>query len=161
MNNTIKNVTAAALAAELGWLVYELRWMLFALVCLIVADLIIGTWCSIRRKEDVRFSRALNRTLAKAVGYVCYVLVGGAIGMAVSPLEVSPQKVAAAIGSLLLMMEFSSVVGHVAWLHGWRVNLKGLLVAWLRHKSEAVADAVDDNISDNKECETGKKSSNG
>lgn len=151
MNNTLKNVTAAALAAELGWLVYELRWMLFALVCLIVADLVIGTWCSVRRKEEVRFSRALNRTLAKSVGYVCYVLVGGAVGMAVSPLEVSPQKVAAAIGSLLLLMELSSVVGHVAWLHGWHINVKGLLVAWLRHKSEAVAEAVEENVTEEKE----------
>lgn len=149
--DVLKSITATALAAELGGLVYDLRWLLLAALSLVVADLFFGAWCAIADGDKVRFSRALNRTLAKIVGYLCYILVGGAAGMAVGePFGVPSVKVAAVIGGLVLLMELSSVVGHVTHLHGWKVDVKGLLVSWLRSKSEAAASAVEENVTEEK-----------
>lgn len=77
--NVIGGVSATLLSA-----LYEfttpLRWLFVLGVVLIIADLRFGIRASRVRGEVVRASRAVRRTINKAVDYLCWVLLAGTIG---------------------------------------------------------------------------------
>ena len=80
-------VAANAFYAELTAAVYELRWMILAVVVLVVADFVTGLTASVRLKgEDFRFSRAGRRTGAKLLEYFGYLIIGVALGKGLEPL---------------------------------------------------------------------------
>lgn len=65
-----------AVADSIVWLVVG--------VALIVADLYFGIEAAIRRKENVRFSRACRRTINKMCEYLCWVMLATTLSIGFS-----------------------------------------------------------------------------
>lgn len=103
-----------------------------------------------KAKYKFRFSTAGRRTLNKFVDYTTYLLVGCVAGFAITePLGLCSHNVTAAIGlGFGCLFELSSIVGHIAAVKGVkiRLNLKSLLVAIVKRKSEAMGEILDEGI---------------
>lgn len=130
---------AAAFGAEFSAALYELRWMLLAVVVLITADFCYGIADSVaRRGEDFQLSRAGRRTACKFIEYLSYLLVGLVLGFAImEPLGICGHVQSAAAGLLLAVVwEADSIAEHVCSLHGLghRFSIKGLIIAYLSKK---------------------------
>ena len=140
---------------------YDLRWMLVLMVVLILTDFWWG-WseCKMhylaaktkREKEKYKFhfSAAGRRTLNKLVDYMTYLLVGCVIGLAVTePLGLCTHNVTAAIGvGFGCLFELSSIIGHICVVKGVniKIDFKALIVALLKHKSEALGEIAEESI---------------
>lgn len=158
--------TWAFFASEALQSFYDLRWQVVLCVILILTDFWWG-WSECRmnqrraktkrerEKYKFRFSQAGRRTLNKLVDYTTYLLVGCVAGLAITePLGIATHKVTAAIGlGFGCLFELSSIVGHIAAVKGINIklNLKGLLLAIIKRKSEALAEIADEGITEIKE----------
>lgn len=156
----------AVFASEALNALYDLHWMLVLMVTLILTDLWWG-WSenrmhykaakTKREREKYRFhfSAAGRRTLNKLVDYMTYLLVGCVTGLAVTePLGICGHTATAAIGiGLGCLFELSSIAGHVCVVKGFdvRLNLKALLVAIVKRKSEAMGEILDEGITEIKD----------
>lgn len=148
-------------AEEFVSMMYDLRWAVAFCIVLIATDFWWG-WRESKmyhrnavgkeekNKYRFRFSTAGRRTLNKFVDYTTYLLVGGIAGLAITePLGVCSHTVSAAIGiGFGCLFELSSIVGHVAAVRGINIklNLKNLLVAIFKRKSEALGEIIDESI---------------
>lgn len=103
-----------------------------------------------REKYRFHFSAAGRRTLNKLVDYMTYLLVGCVVGLAVTePLGICTHTTTAAIGiGFGCIFELSSIAGHICVVKGFdvRLNLKSLLVAIVKRKSEAMGEILDEGI---------------
>ena len=149
------------LAEEFLAVVFDLRWMIVFCLVLILADFWWG-WrenkmhyekaktAEEKKAHKFRFSTAGRRTLNKFVDYTTWLLVGGIAGLAITePLGVCSHTVTAALGiGLGCLFEISSITGHYARVKGINVklNLKGLLVALVKKKSEDLGEILDEGI---------------
>ena len=108
-----------------------------------------------REKYRFHFSAAGRRTLNKLVDYMTYLLVGCVTGLAVTePLGICTHTTTAAIGiGFGCIFELSSIVGHICVVKGFdvRLNLKSLLVAIVKRKSEAMGEILDEGITEIKD----------
>ena len=160
-NISAQGISWTVFGAECLTAVYDLRWMI------ILAVLLIGTdfWWGCReqamhRKRATRaidkdrykfhFSRAGRQTMNKCVDYLTYLLVGCVAGLAITePMGIATHTTTAAIGlGFGMLFELSSIVGHIAAVKGINIklNLKKLIVAIIKHKSEEVAEILDEGI---------------
>lgn len=153
----------AALAlfnTELIGAVFELRYMIGAMVILTAADF----WWAIRElryrrglalaagdkaladKYRYRTSRAGRRTANKIVDYMTYLLVGAFVGYAITePLDLTSHTVTAAIGlGLGCVFDLSSIVGHICAVKGIKFNPRKAFLSLLRMKSEEMAKVVEE-----------------
>ena len=137
---------------------FDLRWMLVAVVVLIVADLWFGLSESLQKHKDFRFSRAGRRTCNKAVDYITYLIVGAVVGLAIfEPLGWATHTTTAAVGlGFGCVWEVDSIMGHVCALHGvqWKFSVKKLLIALIKRKSPDLGEAVEEAIEDDEESNT-------
>ena len=163
-NNTnivAQGVSWTVFGAECLTAVYDLRWMIILAVILIGTDFWWGCReLASKRKKATRamdkerykfhFSQAGRRTLNKAVDYLTYLLVGCVAGLAsTEPMGIATHTTTAAVGlGFGMLFELSSIVGHIAAVKGINIhlNLKRLLVAIIKHKSEEVAEILDEGI---------------
>lgn len=77
--NVIGGITAAALSGCVEFL-EPLRWFFLLGFILILADLRFGISAAKIRKERVRTSRAIRRTVNKIIDYLCWIFTAGALG---------------------------------------------------------------------------------
>lgn len=141
--------------------VNDLRWMIIFAILLIVTDF----WWGVRElnmhhaqaetrlekaKTKFHFSQAGRKTLNKTVDYLTYLLLGCVAGLAITePMGIATHTTTAAVGlGFGCLFELSSIVGHIAVVKGIniRLNLKRLLVALAKHKSEELAEVIDEGI---------------
>lgn len=160
-NNVSQGFTWAFFASEALQAIFDLRWMIAFMVILIATDFWWG-WRENKmhrekakteeekKKFKFRFSTAGRRTLNKFVDYTTYLLVGCVAGFAITePLGLCSHTVTAAIGiGFGCLFELSSIVGHIAQVRGVKIklNLKGLLVALIKKKSEDLGEILDEGI---------------
>lgn len=156
-----QGVSWTVFGAECLQAVNDLRWMIIFAALLIATDF----WWGVRElnmlhsqaesrldKERTKFhfSQAGRRTLNKAVDYLTYLLVGCVAGLAITePMGIATHTTTAAVGlGFGCLFELSSIVGHIAAVKGIniRLNLKRLLVAIIKHKSEELAEVIDEGI---------------
>lgn len=78
--NVIGGITAATLSGFLEFL-EPLRWFFLLGFVLILVDLRFGIEAAHVRKENIRTSRAVRRTVNKIVDYLCWIFLAGALGM--------------------------------------------------------------------------------
>ncbi len=158
--------TWALFGSEVLDAVFDLRWAILFMVVLILADFWWG-WSECRMhyrnattkeekaKHKFRFSTAGRRTLNKLVDYTTYLLVGCVAGFAITePLGMCSHNVTAAIGlGFGCLFEISSIVGHIAAVKGIkiRLNLKSLLIALVKKKSEGLGEILDEGIEEIKD----------
>ena len=156
-----QGVSWTVFGAECLAAVYDLRWMIILAVILIGTDFWWGvreqamkrqraTRAADKERYKFHFSQAGRRTLNKAVDYLTYLLVGCVAGLAITePMGIASHTTTAAIGlGFGMLFELSSIVGHIAAVKGINIklNLKRLLVAIIKHKSEEVAEILDEGI---------------
>lgn len=147
--------------AECLTAVYDLRWMIILAVILIGTDFWWGcreqamhrqraTRAIDKERFKFHFSQAGRRTLNKAVDYLTYLLVGCVAGLAITePMGIATHTTTAAVGlGFGMLFELSSIVGHIAAVKGVNIklDLKKLIVAIIKHKSEEVAEIFDEGI---------------
>ncbi|MFI3281024.1 MAG: hypothetical protein R3Y44_03510 [Rikenellaceae bacterium] len=77
--NVVCGVAAATLSGIYNFSV-PLGWLLLLGGVLILVDLRFGIRASRIRGEEIRTSRAIRRSVNKAVDYICWVLLAGALG---------------------------------------------------------------------------------
>lgn len=140
----------AGFGGEMMGVLFDLRWMLLAIVMMVVADFWLGVRESLDRNVEFRFSRAGRRTTAKLIEYLTYLLIGAILGMAIAePLGVCDHVATAAIGlSLAMIWELDSIVGHTCAIHGVKnhLSVKRALIRLLKKKNEDVGEFVEDVI---------------
>ena len=154
-------ITWSLFATEAMSAIHDLRWEIVFCIVLIATDFWWG-WRENRKhyndakteeekkKHKFHFSLAGRRTLNKFVDYTTYLLLGCVTGMAVTePIGICSHVVTAALGiGFGCLFEISSIVGHIAVVKGIKIklNLKGLLVAIAKKKSEDLGEILDEGI---------------
>lgn len=140
---------------EIKQVFFDLRWMLALIVCLILADFWFGVTDSLRRNEHFRFSRAGRRTCNKFCDYICYLMIGTFLGMAIfEPLHIATHITTAAIGlGFGCIWEIDSIVGHACSLHGVvnKFSIKRFLIALIKKENQKIGDAIEDGFEEAKQ----------
>ncbi len=77
--NVINGIAATTLSGLYDFAL-PLRWLLLLGAVLLITDLRFGIRASRVRGEQIRVSRAIRRTINKAVDYICWVLLAGTLG---------------------------------------------------------------------------------
>ncbi len=77
--NIINGVAASAISGIYHF-AEPLKWLFLLGAVLIITDLRFGIRASRVRGEDIRTSRAIRRSINKAVDYICWVLLAGSLG---------------------------------------------------------------------------------
>lgn len=153
MNESSRVLLFAAWGSEAMSALYDLRWMIVAVIILIVADFWFGVSESLgKRGNEFRFSRAGRRTCGKFIDYLVYLLIGCTMGLAIfEPLGIASHTTVAAVGlGLGCLWEVDSIVGHVCALHGVenRFSVKRFIVSLLKRKYKDLGEAVEDSVKD-------------
>lgn len=79
--NVIGGVVAWVLSSFADFL-EPLKWFLLLGLVLVIADLRFGIEAAQYRKEVIRTSRAIRRTINKMIDYLCWIFVAGTMGEA-------------------------------------------------------------------------------
>lgn len=79
--NIVGGVTATVLTGLFEF-AEPLKWLLLLGAVIVVVDLRFGLQASKKRGDAIRTSRAVRRTINKAVDYLCWLLLAGALGSA-------------------------------------------------------------------------------
>ena len=153
MNESSRVLLFAVWGSEAMSALYDLRWMIVAVIILIVADFWFGVSESLgKRGNEFRFSRAGRRTCGKFIDYLAYLLIGCTMGLAIfEPLGIASHTTVAAVGlGLGCLWEVDSIVGHVCALHGVenRFSVKRFIVSLLKRKYKDLGEAVEDSVKD-------------
>lgn len=154
-------ITWSLFASEALSAVHDLRWAIVFCLVLIATDFWWG-WRECKhhakgakseeekKKYKFHFSSAGRRTLNKFVDYTTYLLLGCVAGLAVTePMGICTHTTTAALGIAFgCVFEISSIVGHIAVVKGIniKINLKNLIVAIFKRKSEALGEIIDESI---------------
>lgn len=175
-NTGTRLIGTSILGTELVSVMFDARWMLLALLMCIIADFRYG-WgeSSLRHKRALeignltladkykwRTSRAIRRSMNKAIDYLVWVSVGMAGGMAILPrFGIDYTLGGIGVSIVAILCEGKSILGHFIYLHGVKIEertikgfIKAFIVALVKRKSEAIGDAIEsslDNIENKKD----------
>lgn len=116
-----------------------LKWFFLLGFILIFVDLRFGMMAAKARKEEIRTSRAIRRTLNKVIDYLCWILVAGAMGKAFGmPFDV---PILPAIVLLVIYgCEINSCYSNYFEAHGKKVKVN--IFKWFARKADIIE--VDD-----------------
>ena len=92
---------------------------LFIAIVLIIVDLYFGIKAARKRGESIRPSRALRRTVGKAVEYVCWVILASTLSVAFGT-----QVIEWVVLGIVMGNELLSIITNYFEVHGYKV--KGL-----------------------------------
>lgn len=122
-----------SIGGDLMAVAFDLRFMIFCAIALILADLWWGYRSArmhyeyaesignetLKAQYKWHKSRAVRRTANKFVDYMTYLVVGALIGLAITePMEICTHVWTAAIGlGIGCGCEIASIIGHVAYVH--------------------------------------------
>ena len=88
-DRNIYSATISAALAPFVEIIGIMKWFFFLAAILIIVDLRFGVQAARKRGEQIKKSRAIRRTLNKAVDYICWIFLSGVLGQAVGvPLEI-------------------------------------------------------------------------
>ena len=112
-----------------------LRWFFLLGFILIFVDLRFGMMAAKARKEEIRTSRAIRRTLNKVIDYLCWILVAGAMGKAFGmPFDV---PILPAIVLLVIYgCEVNSCYSNYFEAHGKKVKIN--IFKWFARKADII-----------------------
>ena len=172
VTNTARSISGQGaliplLGAEILDAVFELRFMIGAMIILTLADF----WWATRelryRREkalragnaelakvyEYRGSRAGRRTLNKIVDYLTYLLVGAFLGYAITePLGCASHITTAAIGlGLGCAFDVSSIIGHVLAVKGLKWDAKEFFVGLFKTKAPELGEVLEESIAEETE----------
>lgn len=165
VNNTGgRTIGMLMFGSELVGIVQEMRWMLLALVIFIIADFRFGWGESNKHyalakevgnrtlmdKYKWRTSRALRRTINKAIDYLMWLAIGVVFGMSLlEPVGIAHIYGAEAAMCVAWLCELKSIIGHFFYLRGVSVEkrtiigfLKAFTIALAKRRNEDVGEAL-------------------
>lgn len=167
VTNTARSISGQGalipiLGIEIQDAVFELRFMIGAMIILTLADFWWGTRELRYRREkalragnaelakvyEYRGSRAGRRTLNKMVDYMTYLLVGAFLGYAITePLGCASHITTAAIGlGLGCAFDVSSIIGHVLAVKGLKWDAKEFFVGLFKTKAPELGEVLEESI---------------
>ena len=175
MNTGTKFIGIAFMGNELVQIIYDARWLLAVITLCVVADFWYG-WSESRKRYEAarekkdnivmsqyrwRTSSAIRRTMNKLIDYIMWVSLGAFTGFALlRPLGVDYMLGGIAATAIAIGCEAKSFIGHFFYLHGIRIEQKGVTgflkafaVAFAKRKNADVGEALEDAL----EGEKGKK----
>ena len=79
--NVIGGVAATAMSGMIEFIT-PLKWFMLLAVIIIICDLRFGIRAAKHRKEVIRTSRAIRRSINKVIDYICWILLAGGMGNA-------------------------------------------------------------------------------
>ena len=166
METGTRAIGIAVFGSELMGVMADARWMLLAITVCVLADFRYGWGESSKRYERAkakgdklvmaqckwRTSRAVRRTVNKLIDYFVWVTLGMCFGWAVlKPLGVDYMMGGVAATAIAICCEAKSFFGHFFYLHGIRVEEKGVrgflrafVVAFAKRKNPDVGQALED-----------------
>lgn len=154
VENVAKGTAFSLFSAEMMTLFWDLRWLIALAVCLIIVDGWLGISESRMKKVEIRKSKAGRRTMNKIVDYICYLMLGGILGMAIGePLGVNHIAIAAVSMLIACLFEIDSIAGHYCELHGIRnrFSVKKFIISLVKKKNKDVGEALEESINNNEE----------
>ena len=109
------------------------------LICagvLILADLYFGVKASVKKKEEIRLSRMVRRTMGKSFEYLCWIMVSSTLSVAFNfePLEYI-------ILGIVALNELISIMTNWAYCNGKKVTIN-----WLKILGDKVDMDLEENI---------------
>ncbi|MBO4718965.1 MAG: phage holin family protein [Prevotella sp.] len=90
---------------------------LFIAVILIIVDLYFGIKAAKKRGESIRPSRALRRTVGKAVEYVCWVILASTLSVAFNT-----QLIEWIVLGIVMGNELLSIITNYFEIHGYKIQ---------------------------------------
>lgn len=133
-----RTVASGILASTLGSIyafARPLGWLFLLGMVLIVADLRFGLRASRARGEPIRASRAIRRTINKAVDYTCWVLLAGSLGATFG------ESIGVKILPVLVMIVIYGVETNSCFSNYFEAkgtNIKVDIFKWLERKSDII-----------------------
>ena len=104
---------------------------IFVAFVLILADLFFGIAAARKRKEQVRLSRAIRRTVNKIVEYACWIILAASLAVAFKTPALNWIFLALVIGN-----EMISIITNWLFVRGMKVSgLPEAFVKWLGKKA--------------------------
>lgn len=149
-NNAFNNLFKTSIIgfiSECYTIIFDLRWMILLAIILILSDFWFGISVSRMQGIEIRKSRAGRKTLNKIIDYLCYVLLGAAIGKAIGdPYGLNPITVSITIMVLCYCFEIDSIYNHICELHGVkkRYSIWNILWKFITLKFKDVGEAFQD-----------------
>lgn len=160
MENTGTGLTSISRATMLGvfytelcGLLWDMRWLILFSIVLIVVDLWWGLSKAIKRKEEIRASRAIRRTLIKLVDYVCILMLGAVAGQAFEPLGLSHVTVAVICMLVACCCEMDSIHSNYCECKGIkrRFSFNKLVNGIIGMKSKEIKDILENSKENEKD----------
>lgn len=119
--NVINGVSAVFLS-DIVTFFYPLKWFSLLAILIVLADLRFGILAAKKRGEQVRFSRAIRRTINKLVDYACWLFLAGAFGQAFG--HFFDEKVLPSLIMLVIFgVEINSCFSNYFEYHGKRMRI--------------------------------------
>lgn len=112
-----KSAMVSFLAEWYGFL-WDLRWMIVFGILLIIGDFWFGISESKYKRRKIVWAEARSKTLIKGVDYLCYIIIGIALGEAIAqPYGLDPLVVATTLLLVCYMFELNSIYKHICVIH--------------------------------------------
>lgn len=126
-------------------------WFVFALI-LVVSDLYFGIEAAKARKETIKFSRALRRTISKICEYICWIMLSITLSMAFGE-----EWLMKAVFGIVYGNEICSCLTNYFEAHGKKIelNIFKIVGGWLGKEEISEIEITDLN-----ECDDGKDQGN-
>lgn len=120
-----RNIFSATMSAALApfiEIIGLMKWFFLLAAILIIVDLRFGVQAARKRGEQIKKSRAIRRTLNKAVDYICWIFLSGVLGQAVgAPLEIPILPVIFML--IIIGVELESCLVNYFAAHGKNVKV--------------------------------------
>lgn len=152
--NIVSKISFSVFIAEFYSLMWDMRWLMLLALILILADLWYGVSKSRRRKEEVRISRAIRRTLIKIGDYICVILLGAVIGKAIGePIGIHYEIIAVCCMGLACYCELESVISNYCECKGiqYHFSLWSLMKNLIGIKSRELKEAIEESEKEGKQ----------
>lgn len=160
-----RTVSLTFMGSELVNIIYDVRWMLLAVVVCIIVDFRLGWresqehYAEAKEKNDpimlMKYgwhpSRAMRKSIQKLLDYFCFICFGVVVGMAViQPLGYPYIFGGVAACAVAILCETCSIFGHFFYLHGINIEshtvtgfLKGLAIGFAKSKSPDIGEGLE------------------
>lgn len=145
VNNSVRIGTASmsVFLGEIGTLLWDMRWLMLLAVVLIAADFWLGVHKSIANGIDIRFSRAIRRTMMKFADYLCVVILGAVVGKALGePLGYTAVSIAVVLMSVACLCELDSIISNWGDIKGIKINVFKIALALVGYKRKELAESL-------------------
>ncbi len=150
VNNSVRIGTASmsVFLGEIGTLLWDMRWLMVLAVVLIAADFWLGIHKSLANGIDIRFSRAIRRTMMKFADYLCVVILGAVVGKAIGePLGYTAVSIAVVLMSVACLCELDSIISNWGEIKGIKINVLRIALAIVGYKRKELAESLKGAIS--------------